>query len=52
MDYRSGRDGPNRLMALQYFQSDTISITSTKSAMSDGNVVFEVNQWYKELFAK
>ena len=47
---------PNRLFEVDYFQSEkypnAISIWFMQSTMSQAGILFQENQWYKELFAK
>ena len=47
---------PNRLMEINYVQNDnypnSISVWFMKSTMSAPQILFQENQWYKELFAK
>ena len=46
---------PNRLMAIKYIQNEkypnTISLDNTRGGMTSSEFMFQVNEWYKELFA-
>ena len=46
---------PNRLMAIKYFQNEkypnTLSLDNTRGGMTSSDFMFQVNEWYKELFA-
>ena len=53
---KDGGASPNRLLSVKYFQNGDdggkISLDNTKGGMTDSDVEFQENQWYKEKFVE